>query len=381
MTPRDVLPFPSGRRQLPVVTLPGLALLLAAAACGGGGAEAPERDSLTVLSWGGAYEQAVRKSLIEPFAEARNVDVRVASYNGGLREIRAQVASGQIEWDVVDLEIFDARRRCDDGLLERFPAELLAPALEGTPAVEDFIEGALNECGLGTVLYSVVQAHSVEAFSGEAPAAAGDFFDLERFPGRRGMRRTPQGNLEFALLADGVPKDEVYAVLATPEGVERAFRRLEGIRDSIVWWDAPSEPVRLLASGEVSMSTAFNGRIFHAQFVDGLPLAIVWDRHILESAQWAIVAGTPNLELALDFVRFAGAPESMARLAARMAYGPVRASAMRFITTHPDLGIDLEPHLPTSATHAEGALRSDGLWWAENLDVLNERFLRWLDGS
>lgn len=334
-----------------------------------------------MLSWGGAYEQAVRKSLIEPFAEARNVDVSVATYSGGLREIRAQVESGQIEWDVVDLEIFDARRGCDDGLLERFPAELLAPALEGTPAVEDFIEGALNECGLGTVLYSVVQAYSVDAFPGEAPAAVGDFFDLERFPGRRGLRRTPQGNLEFALLADGVPKDEVYAALATPEGVERAFGRLEGIRDSIIWWDSPSEPARLLASGEVSMSTAFNGRIFHAQVVEELPLAIAWDRHILESAQWAIVAGTPNLDLALDFVRFAGAPESMARLAARMAYGPVRASAMRFITTHPDLGIDLEPHLPTSAAHAEGALRSDGPWWAENLDSLNERFSRWLDGS
>ena len=111
-----------------------------------------------------------------------------------------------------------------------------------------------------------------------------DFFDLERFPGRRGMRRSPVANLEFALMGDGVPAEEVYAVLDTRAGVERAFRKLDTIKDEVVWWETGAQPPQMLADGEVLMSTAYNGRIFNAQVLEEQSFVIVWDGQVLDTS-------------------------------------------------------------------------------------------------
>ena len=355
-----------------------MALGAAAAGCG---PDAPGGE-LTVLSWGGRYEDAVRKAMIEPFAEARGIDVRIAAYSGGLSGIREQVETGRVRWDVVELETFDTLHACEEGLLAPVPVNLLPPAMDGSPAIRDFAPGTLTRCGVGMSFYSAVVAYHEEHLGGrEKPTTFADYFDLERFPGPRGMRPTPQINLEFALLADGVPRDEVYAVLAASGGVDRAFRKLDTIRDHIVWYEESGAPPRMLAAGDVALTTAFNGRIFLAQVEDGAPLVILWDTHILETSQWAVISGARSPELALEFIRFASAPESMARLGGYMAYSPVRASGRRFVTTHPDSGIDMTPHLPTSPQHAEGALHSDAAWWSRNLIRLNERFEAWRTGS
>ena len=333
---------------------------------------------VTVVSWGGAYARAVTRAIYEPYEAATGRAVAREDYNGGLAEIRTQVDTGNVHWDLVDLETFDAVRGCDEGLLELIPDELFPPGADGSPAVEDFWPGTLTECGVGTVFYSTVVAYHPERFPGEKPTALGDFFDLERFPGRRGMRRSPLVNLEFALLADGVATDEVYAVLDTEAGMERAFGKLETIRDQVVWWEAGAQPPQMLADAEVVMSTAYNGRIFNAQVLENQPFVIVWDGQVLDVGQTGIVAGTPHLEEALDFLRFASSAESMARLSGEIAYSPTRRSALALVTTHRETGIPMLPHLPTSPQNAGRALTSDTLWWSDNLDEANERFSAWL---
>ena len=154
--------------------------------------------------------------------------------------------------------------------------------------------GALTECGVGTLFYSTIYAYNLKQFPGAKPSTIGDFFDLEKFPGRRGMRRTPHVNLEFALMADGVPLQRVYAVLDTQEGLDRAFRKLDSIKDHIVWWEAGAQPPQMLADGEVAMTTAYNGRIFNAQVLENQPFAIVWDGQLLDMGQMVIVSGTPE---------------------------------------------------------------------------------------
>ena len=175
---------------------------------------------------------------LEPFAAETDIDIRLEDYNGGLAQVRAQVETGNVHWDVVDLETADAVSGCDEGILERIDSAALPPGPDGTPAMEDFLPGSLFECAVGILLYSTVYAYNPERIAGEPPATMADFFDLERFPGRRGMRRVPHANLEFALIADGVPLDEVYATLDTPAGVDRAFRKLDLIKDHVVWWEA-----------------------------------------------------------------------------------------------------------------------------------------------
>ena len=335
-------------------------------------------ESVTAVSWGGSYARACTKAIHEPFTAETGIEVRMEDYNGGLAQIRAQVETGNVHWDVVDLEMADAVLGCDEGLLEPIDAADLPPGPDGTSAEQDFFPETLTECGIGLVYYSTIYAYNEEKFPGSKPATIGDFFDLEKFPGRRGMRRTPVVNLEFALMADGVPTKQVYATLDTPEGVDRAFRKLDTIKEQIIWWEAGAQPPQMLADGEVAMSTAYNGRIFNAQVLEKQPFVVVWDGQVLDWGQTAIVAGTRNLEAARKFVSFGARTESMAALGRYISYSPVRRSGTALISTHLETGVDMGPHMPTTPANVAHALHSDWEWWSDYSDEMNERFSAWL---
>ena len=360
-------------RLPPTSIVPALLAAVSVAACG---SDAPR--SITTVSWGGSYGRAVNEGANIPFTEATGIRIEVEDYNGGLAQIRAQVDIGDIHWDVVDLEISDAVRGCDEGLLERIDVNSLPPGADGTPAAEDFVAEGQTACGVGNLFWSTVYAYNDENIAGAKPATMADFFDLEAFPGRRGMRRVPQVNLEFALIADGVPLDQVYATLDTPEGLDRAFAKLETIKDEVIWWEAGAQPPQMLADGEVIMTTAYNGRIFNAQVLENQPFVIVWDGQLLDVGQVGIVAGTPRLAEALEYVAFSTSAESLARIARRISYSPLRKSGMPLVTTHLVAGVEMEPHMPASPANSARALRYDWAWWVDHQDELNERFSAWL---
>ena len=335
-------------------------------------------QSITVVSWGGSYARASQEAYFKPFTEETGIEIWLEDYNGGLAQIRAQVESGVVYWDVVDLELADAVRGCDEGLFELIDLEDLPPGADGSSPEQDYYPDTLSECGAGALVSSTVYAYNSEVISGETPATIDDFFDLQRFPGRRGMRRSPLVNLEFALMADGVATEDVYAVMDTEEGLARAFRKLDTIKDQIVWWEAGAQPPQMLADGEVVMSTAYNGRIFNAQVLESQPFVIVWDGQVLDSNPMGIVAGTPRLAEALEFVHFVARPESMARISRYIAYSPARGSAEALISTHLETGVEMRPHMPNTPENTRRALRNDSAWWSDNGDEMNERFIVWL---
>ena len=335
-------------------------------------------ETLTVVSWGGAYERASRKAILEPFSAETGTEIAVEVYNGGLAQIRAQVETGNVYWDVVDLEWPDAVRACDEGLLELVALEDLPPAPDATPPADDYPAEAVTECGGALLYYSTVVAYNTEVLSAGGPKTIADFFDLDRFPGRRGMRRSPLANVEFALMADGVPIPEVYAVLATEEGVARALRKLDTIKESIVWWEAGAQPPQMLADREVVMSTAYNGRIFNAQIAERQPLEVMWDGQVLDSGMLGIVAGTARLDAALELVRFAARPRVQAAISGYISYGPARMSAQQFVSFHQATGVDMRPHLPTNPENDDRTLINDWEWWSDHADDMNERFSAWL---
>ena len=192
------------------------------------------------------------------------------------------------------------------------------------------------------------------------------------------MRRSPVVNLEFALMGDGVPADEVYALLDTEEGVERAFAKLDTIKDHVVWWQAGAQPPQMLADGEVLMSTAYNGRIFNAQVLEEQPFVIVWDGQVLDTGFLAILEGAPNPEAAQRFVEFAARPSSMAGTARYISYSPTRRSAEALISTHAETHVSMRPHMPNTPDNVKRALHNDWEWWSDNRDDMNERFAAWL---
>jgi len=176
-------------------------------------------DDLTVVSFGGAYGAAQKKSMIDPYMKEKGVNVLFEDYSGGVAEISAQVEAGNVQWDVVDIEAVDLERACSEGLLEVIPRDMLPPGDDGTPAADDFFPASLsNECGVGIMFWSLIYAYNTETIEGGTPTTVLDFFDTEKFPGKRALRKRPQGGLEWALIADGVSADEVYDVLSTDEG-------------------------------------------------------------------------------------------------------------------------------------------------------------------
>ena len=99
------------------------------------------------------------------------------------------------------------------GSLETSAASLLTAGFDGAPAAHDFVNGALGECWVASVAYSQAILVSMDKFTGNQPATAADFFDLARFPGARAMKQGAKLNLELALLADGVPPQDIYKTL------------------------------------------------------------------------------------------------------------------------------------------------------------------------
>ena len=237
-------------------------LLSAAAILAVAATPAAARD-LTAVSFGGAYGAAQKEHMVDPYIAATGNNVLFEDYSGGIAEIKAQVEAGNIQWDVVDIEVIDLERACSEGLLEIIPRDILPPGDDGTPAGEDFFEEALaNECGVGVIFWTIIYAYNTETIQGGTPSTIQDFFDTETFPGKRAMRKRPQVNLEWALIADGVARDQVYETLATDEGQARAFAKLDTIRDDLVWYESWSQAPQLLNDGGAVLVQSANGRIF-----------------------------------------------------------------------------------------------------------------------
>ncbi len=349
-----------------LMKLAGPALLLGMAL----GGNAVAQQTLTVVSFGGAYGAAQKVHQIDPYMQKTGNKVLFENYTGGIAEIKAQVQAGKIQWDVVDIETIDLERACAEGLLEVIPRDILLPGDDGVPAEKDFIPAALdNECGVGEIVWSTVYAYNNKTMGDTAPSTIQDFFDLKKFPGKRAVRKRPQVNLEWALMADGVKPADVYKVLATPEGQAQAFAKLDTIKQDIVWFDSWSQAPQVLNDGGAVMVQSANGRFFDAIKREGKPFTIVWDGNIYDLDAWGIVKGTPNLKQAMEFVTFTTSTKALAGFQ-DVAYGPPRNSSMALVAK------DVVDHLPTS--HVDKGVKADGIFWADYGENLGERFNEWL---
>ncbi|GHA55323.1 spermidine/putrescine ABC transporter substrate-binding protein [Amylibacter ulvae] len=352
-------------------------LLGAAATTLAAGATAGE---ITVVSWGGAYTTSQVEAYHKPWIAETGNTILSEDYNGGLAEIKSQVEAGNVTWDLVDVELSDAVLGCDEGLLEPIDPSILPAGADGTAATDDFLPGTLHECAVANIVWSTIFAYDSSKMA-NGPTKIGDFFDTATYPGKRGLRKGPKANLELALAADGVAAEDIYDVLSTPEGVDRAFAKLDTIKGDVVWWEAGAQPPQLLADGEVAMTTAYNGRIFNAVAAEDKPFSIVWDSQIYDLDLWVIPKGAPNKDLAMEFLAYSTATEQLAAQASYISYGPARKSSAPLVGSFhnkPDLAMG--PQMPTAPENFGTAIQNDFEFWADNTDELNERFNAWLAG-
>lgn len=338
-----------------------LAFSLVAAIAATGTAQA--RD-LTVVSWGGNYQDAQREIFFEPFSSEKGIALLEESWDGGYGVIAAKMETRPADWDVIQVETEELELGCADGMYETVDWSTLG-------GEDKFLDAAVHECGVGAIVWTTGLSYDANRLE-TAPTGWADFWDTEKFPGKRGLRRGAKYALEFALMADGVPVQEVYATLATPEGVDRAFAKLDEIKGDIIWWEAGAQPIQLLASGEVVMTTAYNGRLAGINKSEGTNFQIVWPGSIYAIDSWVVLKDSPNKEAGFDFIRFASAPENQSKLPDYIAYGITNLEAGA------QLSEDVAKDLPTAEANLEGAIPLDGAFWVDNIEELNERFNAWL---
>jgi putative spermidine/putrescine transport system substrate-binding protein len=344
-----------------------------------------QSTTLTFVSWGGAYTASQQKAYHDPYMAA-NPSVKIVNDDSsaeGLAKLRAQVEAGNVTWDLVDMVASDAITACEEGLVEEFdPDELLAKAPDGTPASKDFFPGSLTpgdtNCFIPQIVYSTTFGYRTDMVGGTPPSTIADVFDLKKYPGKRSLEKKPIGNLEWALIADGVPGEKVYEVLATAAGVDRAFAKLDTIKDSVVWWTKGAQPPQLLADGEVVMASAYNGRLFSAIAEKNQPIGMLWDWQVFDLDGWVIPKGTKNLAEVKKYLKFGTDTQRLADQAKFISYGPARQSSAPLVGKHADLGIDMKPHMPTDPNNAKTTLNFDYVWWADNRAEMDERFNAWL---
>jgi putative spermidine/putrescine transport system substrate-binding protein len=319
-------------------------------------------DELVVVSWGGAYQDAQRKAFFDPFEEEYGVTI-LDSGDMDFAKILAMAEAGAMEWDVGDVGTMSVYRGAQHGVLEPIDYS----RFENT---DDLIQEGMHEFGVVTIFYSDVIGYNTESYpTGSHPQSFVDFWDVENFPGRKGLYNYVTPQVEFALLADGLPMDELYPL--NDEKIERAFTSLDRIKEHInVWWDSGAQPAQLLADGELDMCTGWNGRFWTVQ-QEGAPVAVEWNQGALESDSWLIPKGAPHLELAQEFVAFASRADRQAEFTEYIPYGPINTKAFDFIPE------EMAPHLPTSPQNRDKQFIFDSEWWGENADPLIERFENW----
>ena len=319
------------------------------------------QQQISVVNFGGANANAQKKAYYEPF-EKTGIKVVSVEYNGEQAKIKAMVEARKVTWDVVEVESPDVARGCDEGLFEKLDYSKI-----GNQA--DFIPAAVTECGLGIFVWSTVMAYNGDKLK-DGPKTWADFWDVKKYPGKRGLRKGARYNLEFALMADGVKVGDVYKVLATKDGAERAFKKLSELKPNIQWWEAGAQPPQFLVAGDVAMTTVYNGRIDAANR-EGKNLKISWTGGIYDLDYWVIPKGAPNKEASLKFIAFASTADAQAEYAKNIAYGPTNHKALA------KLDAKVLDNLPTSPVNSKDALQFDLKFWADQGEALEKRFASW----
>jgi len=323
---------------------------------------------LIVMTWPGAYGRAQASAQMHPFAAKKNVDVRTALWDGDLAEVASMVKDRSYKADVSDFELPTAVKACNQHLLEKIDPATLPAGADGTPAFRDFVPGAIGPCWVGAMVYSQVMIYSPKL---KRPAATlSDFFDRKKFPGRRALSRAnAKFNLELALLGDGVAPGDVYKTLETPEGLDRAFAKLAALKP--VWAHDSKDALAWVKNGQAVMATALNGDVqAEKEFSPG----VIWDHQLYELDVFAIPAGNPNKDRALDYIAYATGSAPLAAMANWVAFGPARHSALALVKSNPETGISMRPLLPTAPENFVHAFAIDDGWWLAHGEAIGSRW-------
>jgi len=326
---------------------------------GGGGGGGGEQVTLAFVSWGGTFQEAQTKAWLDPYSkEFTNVKF-VQDEPTDYAKIKAMVESGNVTWDVVDIGNDFGLGASSVKLCEKLdPAVIPFDELQPDKLLTSGYRVPVH-------VYSTVVGYVPEKTGGVAPTGFADFFDLSKFPGKRGAYNWVMGGLlEMALIADGVTLENLY-----PLDTDRAYKKIDTVKDQIVWWDTGAQSVQLLTDGEVTMGMSWNNRIVTAK-EEGAAEDIMWDQHIMMADYVMIPKGSKQVAEAMKFIGWITSADHAADLSKYVASGP--GNELAIPKTDPKYAADI----PTA--HLDGAIPQDDVYWGENYDKLDPDWQNWV---
>ena len=319
-------------------------------------------NDLTIVTRDGSLQHAVQSAYVQPFTAVTGTPVQQPVWEGGIDILRTQAKATDDPWDLVLVDPDELATGCSEGLFEKLDWSAIG-------GKDHYQPQAVSDCGLGAVIVATVLAWDKDKLP-VAPSWA-DFWDVAKYPGKRGLRKGVRGNVEFALMADGVAPADVYKTLSTSDGLDRAFRKLDQLKPYIVWWSTEAEAARILASGDVLMTTAPSGQIATMAEKEHKNFGLQFTSSLYELESWVIMKGSASTRIAQQFLYFTGMPAIQLRLLQHSGEGGLAKG----------LNDGLPPELaavsPSNPATLAAGLRVDAGFWHDNLPKLRQRFDAW----
>jgi len=334
-----------------LIALTGAALLAA---------QAQARD-LMVVGFGGPFQDNARVALFQGYSKATSQPVKDDVYNGEMAKIYSMVKSGDVTYDVIMVEAPELVRGCEDGIFEKIDWAVVKK--------DKFIPGDTSTCGAGAVLWGVTLFYDPAKVT-NGPDTYAKLWDVKTYPGKRLLRQSPKTTLEIALLADGVAPADIYKLLATPAGQKRAFDKLDQIKPNLMWWKAGTQPVQMIASGDVTYAVGFTGRIVRANDA-GAKYPLLWKTLLYSVDYWAVVKGSPNAKEGMKMVEWITDSKPLLALAETYAVSPANKDA----AANPALSVKNPGML---SAHVTDGLFINTEFWVQNGEDLEQKFNAWL---
>ncbi|MFJ4537282.1 ABC transporter substrate-binding protein [Streptomyces tibetensis] len=360
-----------GRRALlrGVGGLAALAALPSVAACGTGTSRAATGGTsggktVVVRDSGGSYGAALQKAIYTPFTQETGITVKVLNLDDA--PLLAQIKQGRPQCDLINNSMMSHTKYAEQDALEALDRDRVRSLKSAK------IPGSqITDHAIGHSFYGQCIGYRTDAFDGKKPESWADFWDTRTFKGARAMVH-PDGDLpelEFALLADGVPMDKLY-----PLDVDRAFKVLTRLRSDIKkFWDSGPLPGVLLSRQEVTMSTVWDGRLADLQ-KQGVPVERQLNGMRRQFVGYAIAKGAANADNAYRLMDFALRPENQANLAKAFPSNPSSPVA------YARLSEDERNALAGAPKYYDKGFDADTDWWLKNETAVTKRWLEWARG-
>lgn len=327
---------------------------MAVALLAGASALSPSRllaqvKELVLVNWGGDAITAYDKAYGQPFTKDTGIPVKMDGSGPTEGAVAAQFKSGSPTWDLVDIDPFSAITLGKQGMLEPIDYSVVDKS--------KMREGFGWEHAASTYFFSYIIAYDAEKYGDKAPTGMADFFDVEKFPGKRSLYKWGAGMWEAALLGDGVAPDQLY-----PLDLKRAHDKIAAFKEHIVaYWGGGSESQTILLDGEASMALVWSTRAQLIEQDSGGRIKFIWDQGLISPGALAVLKGNPGgKDAAMKFIASTQDPEKQLVMFDLLGQGPANPATDALIPE------DKKRINPVDPENMAKQIPLDMEWYAEN---------------